>query len=304
MGVTTSTHGENMQTTPLGDLFAAEMTGPVFHSPPTPGQASEIEAAMTHYTVVALRNQEISDSEQIAFSRVFGPLELPPNLGIRKFDTLGRIRSELYDVSNLDNTGEIEKPDSAKRQFGKANELFHTDSSFHNMPTKWSLLSARMLPSGGGHTDFIDMRLVYEALAEDVKVEIEDLSAEHSLAQSRERAGFMEMTEAMKKLTPPVSQPLVNTAADGRKTLYLSAHASHIVGWPIDKGRALLEMLYEFACQDRFQYRHNWLPADLLIWDNRCTMHRAVPFDDRREKRDMRRATINESGLERSVSDY
>jgi alpha-ketoglutarate-dependent 2,4-dichlorophenoxyacetate dioxygenase len=290
-----------LKTSPLGEQFAAEMEGPVFRQPPDPAQIAEIEAQMARFAVLALRNQDITDSEQIAFSRAFGPLELPPNLGIRKLDTLGRIRPELYDVSNLDNRGEIEKPDSPKRQFGIANQQFHTDSCFHDLPTKWSLLSARVLPRGGGHTEFIDMRLVYAALDRDTREKIEGLQAEHSLAHSRERAGFTGMSEAMQKMTPPVAQRLVCTAADGRKALFISSHASHIVGWPLERGRALLEKLYQFACQDRFLYRHNWHPKDLLIWDNRCTMHRAVPFDDLTEKRDMRRATINESGPERSA---
>lgn len=289
-----------LQTRPLGRYFAAEIRAPAFHQPPTDEEASAIEEAMARFAVVALRNQEISDEEQIAFSRAFGPLELPPNLGIRKLDTLGRIRPELYDVSNLDKQGNIEAQDSSKRHFGKANELFHSDSSFNSLPTKWSLLSARLLPSGGGYTDFIDMRMVYAALDEDTKGEIDGLSAEHSLQHSRERAGFMDMTESMKQMTPPVAHPLVRTAADGRKTLYISAHASHIIGQPVDRGRRLLERLYSFACQDRFIYRHHWQKADLLLWDNRCTMHRAVPFDDLNEKRDMRRTTINEQGAERS----
>jgi len=293
-----------LKTTPIGKYFAAEMSGAVFHAPPTPEEVAQIEAAMAKYAVVALRDQALSDEEQIAFSRAFGPLELPPNLGIRKFDTLDRIRPELFDVSNLDRNNEIENADSAKRQFGKANELFHTDSSYHRLPTKWSLLSARILPSGGGHTDFIDMRMVYAELPEDTKEKIESLQAEHSLWRSRERAGFAPASEQMRNAAPPVNQPLVGRAADGRKTLFLSAHASHVVGWPLEIGRELLEELYEFACRDeRFRYRHNWKPNDLLMWDNRCTMHRAVPFDDRSEKRDMRRATINESGPERSVTD-
>jgi alpha-ketoglutarate-dependent 2,4-dichlorophenoxyacetate dioxygenase len=279
------------------------MSGAVFHSPPTPGQAHEIEAAMERHAVVVLRDQTIDDEEQIAFSRVFGPLELPPNLGIRDTVTLGRIRSELFDVSNLNGEGEIEDEDSLKRRFGKANELYHTDSSYNNLPTKWSILSARILPAGGGHTDFIDMRLVYENLPEETKARIDGLSVEHSLWRSRERAGFTPDNDAMRKAVAPAMHPLVRRAADGRKTLFLSSHASHITGWPVDQGRALLDELYDLACQERFHHRHDWRPGDLLMWDNRCTMHRAVPFDDLTEKRDMRRATINESGPECSASD-
>jgi alpha-ketoglutarate-dependent 2,4-dichlorophenoxyacetate dioxygenase len=289
---------------PLGKHFAAEISGRVFRQPPDEEQVAEIETAMSQYAVVALRDQSLDDDQQIAFSRAFGPLELPPNLGIRKFDSLGRIRPELFDVSNLDNQGEIEKSDSPKRQFGKANELFHTDSSYHNMLTKWSLLSARVLPSGGGFTDFIDMRLVYAALPDDIKTQLDDLGVEHSLWRSRERAGFAPASAAMRDAAPPVVQPLTGTAADGRKTLYISSHAADIVGWPVNKGRVLLDWLYDFACEQvQYRYRHHWQPNDLLIWDNRCTMHRGVPFDERNEKRDMRRATINESGVEQALTD-
>ena len=294
----------DLQVKPLGKHFAAEMSGTVFHQPPNSEQIAAIEAAMCRYGMLALRNQAVNDEQQIAFSRAFGPLELPPNLGIRKFDSLGRIRPELFDVSNLNNKGEIEPNDAPKRQFGKANELFHTDSSYHNMPTKWSLLSARVLPKGGGYTDFIDMRMVYEAMPEEMTTQLDDLHAEHSLWRSRERAGFAPVSEAMRDAAPPVVQPLSGVAADGRKTLYISSHASHIVGWPRDKGRAFLDRLYDFACeQEQCRYRHHWQPADLLIWDNRCTMHRAVPFDDRHEKRDMRRATNNEAGTEYALTD-
>jgi len=287
-----------METRPLGGDYAAEMLGPAIRGAPDPDQVAEIEAAMARYAVVVLRNQPVNDDEQIAFARAFGPLELPPSLNIRKADTLGRIRPELYDISNLDARGEIETADSTKRQFGKANAMFHTDSSFNTLPTKWSLLSARVVPEGGVCTDFIDMRLVYAALPDDTKARIEGLQAEHSLWRSRERAGFTTVTEEQRKALPPVAHPLVRIAADGRKSLYVGAHTSHIVDWPLEEGRALLDELYDFACQDRFLYRHVWKPDDLLIWDNRCTMHRAVPFDDMNEKRDMRRATINESGPE------
>jgi len=287
-----------MQIKPLHPLFAAEIIGADLRDEVTPELKAFFERTVAKYAVVAVRDQQLDDEQHIRFSRAFGPLELPPLLGVG--GKRRRLRRELYDASNLDADGNLLSEDSPRRRYNKANLVFHTDSSFNDMPTKWSLLLAHVLPPEGGETEFIDTRVVYDDLPPDMKRRIEGLEAEHYLWYSRGKAGLKEITDEMRRLMPPVHHPVVRTSEDGRKCLYIGAHASHIVGWPEDEGRALLEELYAFATQRKYVYSHKWRPGDLLIWDNRCTLHRAGEFDDLKHKRDLRRTTINEYGPERA----
>jgi alpha-ketoglutarate-dependent 2,4-dichlorophenoxyacetate dioxygenase len=286
---------------PLHPVFAAEVLGADLRLEPSPELVETIEQAMAEYAVVAVRDQQISDDDHIRFSRAFGPLELPPNLGMRT--QKGRLRRELYDASNLDEHGDLLTADSPRRRYNRGNELFHTDSSFNDLPTKWSLLLAHEVPPGGGNTEFVDLRAVYADLPTQTKARVEGLVAEHYLWHSRERGGFTAVTDEMRRLMPPVRHPIVRTAADGRPTLYIGAHASHVVGWPLDEGQALLEELLTIASQSRYVYAHRWRDGDLVIWDDRCTLHRVTSFDDLRHRRDMRRTTINEYGPERASTD-
>ncbi len=260
-----------------------------------------VEHAMAQYAVVAIRDQHISDAQHIGFSRAFGSLELPPNLGMATMKR--RLRPELYDASNLDENGELLDPESPRRSYNRGNELFHTDSSFNDLPTKWSLLLAHVLPPAGGNTEFVDLRAVYAELPPATRTRLEGLVAEHNLWHSRESGGFSAVTDEMKRLMPPVRHPMVRTAANARRTLYIGAHASHVVGWPVDEGRALLRELHTLAAEPRHIYTHQWRDGDLVIWDNRCTLHRATRFDDLRHPRDLRRTTINEHGPERASTD-
>lgn len=287
-----------MEVRPLHPLFGAELIGADLRNEVTPEFRELIESTMAEYALLAVRDQHIDDEQHIRFSRAFGPLELPPLLGVG--GKKRRLRRELYDASNLDADGNLLTEDSARRQYNKANLVFHTDSSFNAMPTKWSLLLAHVIPPEGGETEFVDTRAVYDDLPEDMKKCIDGLEAEHYLWYSRGKAGLKEITDEMRRLMPPVHHPLVRTSANGRKALYIGAHASHIVGWPEDEGRALLDELYAFATQPKYVYSHVWRPGDLLIWDNRCTLHRAGSFDDLKHKRDLRRTTINEYGRERA----
>jgi alpha-ketoglutarate-dependent 2,4-dichlorophenoxyacetate dioxygenase len=286
---------------PLHPVFAAEVLGADLRLEPSPELVETIEQAMAEYAVVAVRDQQISDDDHIRFSRAFGPLELPPNLGMRP--QKGRLRRELYDASNLDEHGDLLTADSSRRRYNRGNELFHTDSSFNDLPTKWSLLLAHEVPPEGGNTEFVDLRAVYADLPTRTKARVEGLVAEHYLWHSRERGGFTAVTDEMRRLMPPVRHPIVRTAADGRPTLFIGAHASHIVGWPLDEGEALLEELLTIASQPRYVYAHRWRDGDLVIWDDRCTLHRVTSFDDLRHRRDMRRTTINEYGPERASTD-
>jgi alpha-ketoglutarate-dependent 2,4-dichlorophenoxyacetate dioxygenase len=286
---------------PLHPVFAAELEGADLGAEPSPELVAVVEQAMARYAVLVVRGQHVSDEDHIRFSRAFGPLELPPNLGMP--NQKRRLRRELYDASNLDENGEVLAVDSPRRKYNRGNELFHTDSSFNDLPTKWSLLLAHELPPAGGDTEFVDLRAVYADLPRATKARLEGVVAEHYLWHSRERGGFTAVTDEMRRLMPPVQHPVVRTAADGRPTLYIGAHASHIVGWSVDEGQALLQELLTLAAQPRYVYAHEWRDGDLVIWDDRCTLHRATSFDDLRHRRDMRRTTISEYGPERASTD-
>lgn len=287
-----------LQTRALHPLFAAEAAAVDLLDPAMP---SAVEAAVDTHAVLVLRGQWLDDDAQITFSRRFGALELPPSLGIRNAAQVRRVGEGIFDVSNLNADGGIEPRDLPRRQFGKADQVFHTDSSFHALPTKWSLLSARIVPASGGETEFIDLRAVYTALPETLQRRIAPLSAWHSIWHSRARAGSPLPPAEIRDRLPPVLQQIVRIAPDGRPTLFIGAHAGEIAGMNPDEGRALINELNAFAAQPRFVYAHRWRAGDLVIWDNRCTLHRATPFDDLHEKRDMRRTTIMEHGPERSA---
>lgn len=283
-----------MHTRPLHPLFVAEVTGVDLRNTLYRETVLEIVAALERHAVLVFREQALEDEQQIAFSRLFGPLEAPIG-AIRKGRKL-RLRKELADVSNLDESNNIRASSDRWRMMLRANELWHTDSSFKRVPAKFSLLSAREVPPEGGETEFSDLRASYEALEPATRDRIEPLVAEHSIFHSRGLIGYTEFSDEERTALPPVQQALVCLhAGSGRKTLYLASHASHIIGWPIAQGRALLDDLTNFSTQPRFVYQHRWRVGDLVVWDNRCTLHRARPYDDTRCRRDMRRTTVEDS---------
>jgi len=286
-------------TVPLSRWFAAELQGVDIAQDVTPEVRDAVEAAMSEYAVVVIRGQShAGDADQIRFSRAFGSLELPPDLGMTDKVGPSRVVRELYDVSNLDENGELDQPDTLRRRFAKGNEYFHTDSSFNALPTKWSLLFAHEVPPEGGNTEFADTRLAYERLDDSIRQAIEGLEVQHDLTQSRAKGGLTG-TDIFAKVFPPVIQPLVRTSASGRKALYIGSHAARVVGMDEGEGRALLDKLVERASKPQLIYSHKWQVGDLVIWDNRCTMHRATPFNYMADRRDMRRSTINEYGEDR-----
>jgi alpha-ketoglutarate-dependent 2,4-dichlorophenoxyacetate dioxygenase len=279
-----------MQINQLHPLFVGEIIGLDTSAPVTPDTIQAVEDAMAKYAVCVIRNASLRDEDHIRFSRAFGPLELPPPGG-------KRIAPELYDISNLDANGEIRQPAPGAPDPADF-ERFHTDSPFNSLPTKWSLLLAYVVPPEGANTDYVDTRAVYEDLPQEMKDRIENLSADHDMFRALERRGVVFGDEKLRKAYPRMSHPLVRTSASGRKALYLGWHAVNITGWNEEDGQKLLDELYEFATQSKYVYSHKWRPGDLVIWDNRCTMHSPTPFERYRYKRDMRRATINEYGPE------
>ena len=284
---------------PVHPVVGAELLGADLREAPSPELVTIVNEAMAKYAVLVIRDQKITDEQHIRFTRAFGSLELMPDLG-NKNHKGGRVRPEMYDASNLDENGEIVGPDSPRAAFNKGNELFHSDSSYNNLPTKWSLLMGHAVPPEGGDTQFIDMRAVYDALSPEMKAKCDELTVEHYIWHSRRRGGLTGITKEMEEAMPPVHHPLVRLSENGRKALYMGGHASHIVGWPEEEGRAFLEELYQFAIQPQFIYSHKWRVGDLLIWDNRCTMHRGTPFPYFKYKRDLRATRMLESGPDRS----
>jgi alpha-ketoglutarate-dependent 2,4-dichlorophenoxyacetate dioxygenase len=283
---------------PLEDKFAAELLGANLHVPPDSELIDTFEEAMARYAVVVVRDQMIDDAEQIRFARAFGPLELPPHMGIKR-NVAPRIGFGLYDISNLDVNGAFLPVDSLRIAFNKGNEQFHTDSSFNTLPTKWSMLSARVVPPEGGNTEFCDARAAYDALADEIRARAESATAEHWLWKTRVAGGYMNVTDDMVNAMPPARHPVVRTVPEsGRKSLYLGSHVTHIVDWPREESDAFIAAVNAHIGQPEFRYVHEWRVGDLLVWDNRCTLHRATKYDMFRYKRDLRRATINEYGPE------
>jgi len=278
---------------PVTDSFAAEIGDIDLRRPLDPETVAALEATFDRYSVLIFGDQQLSDEEQIAFSRNFGPLEITIQ-AIRK-DARLRVRPELADVSNLDASNNVMPADSTRRKFNDGNRLWHTDSSFKRLPAKCSLLYARTIPPTGGHTEFADMRAAWDALPAATKARLEGLVAEHSIMTSRARIGFTDFAPEEHEQMPPVPQVLVRThAGSRRRTLYIASHAGRIYGMPDDEARDLLAALMAHATQRQFVYTHRWRPNELVMWDDRCTMHRGRPYDDLRYKRDVRRTTVSD----------
>ena len=277
---------------PLRGPFAGEVSGLDITRPIDRDAAAAIEAGMDAYAVLVFRGQHLTDEQQIAFTLNFGELESYKTAGhIRKREDQ-RLGPGIADFSNLDRDGKIMSAEDRVWFFKLGDRLWHSDSSFRPAPAKYSLLSGRVIPSWGANTEFADMRAAYEALDERTKAEVADLVCEHSLIYSREAIGFVDLTAEEIAAFAPVCHPLVRRhPVTGRPSLFLSAHAGAIVGWTVPESRMFLRDLTEHATQSEFVYSHVWKPGDLVMWDNRATMHRGRRFDHR-EVRDVRRTTL------------
>ena len=271
-------------------IFVGEVSGVDLRQPLSKDEVAAVEAAMDRHAVVVFHDQNITDEQQIAFSRNLGEIEDPAG-GTVTLPYQKRLNPLMNDVSNL---GQDQRPlarDDRRRLFNLGNQLWHSDSSFRAVPAKYSILSGRIIVEKGGNTEFADMRAAYDALDVETKALVEDLICEHSLMYSRGQLGF-EVTPEERVMFRPVRQRLVRThPVTGRKSLYLASHAGTIVGWPVPEARALLRDLIEHATQPQFVYSHKWRQYDLVMWDNRQTMHRVRRFDDT-QIRDMRRTTV------------
>ena len=273
--------------------FFAEVSGVDLRNSLSDEEWKEIKFAFDEHAILLFRNQPLTDEQHVAFSERFGPVRIATNY---HWKTESRFtHPQMIDISNIGNDGEILPPDDERRMHSRANMLWHTDNTFKHVPSRCSLLLAREVPDEGGDTEFADMRAAYEALCDLMKDKIESLISKHSIVYSRKTMGFEEFTVGAKNELPPVSQVLVRYNFEtGRKALYLASHASHIVDWPKEKGRALLNELMDHATQEQFVYQHKWQTGDLIIWDNRCTMHRATEYDDLNARRDLQRTTVSD----------
>jgi alpha-ketoglutarate-dependent 2,4-dichlorophenoxyacetate dioxygenase len=277
--------------TELTPGFVGEVSGIDITQPLTRAQAEALEAGMDRYAVLVYHDQRFTDEQQKAFSRNFGSLEQTVGGNITKAADR-RLDMEMADVSNLDANHKPLARDDRRRLFNLGNQLWHSDSSFRAIPAKYSLLSGRIVVDAGGNTEFADMRAAYDALDAKTKAEVEDLVCEHSLIYSRGTLGFTDLSEEEKQMFKPVRQRLVRThPVTGRKSLYLSSHIGTIVGWPMPEARAFIRDLTEHAVQPQFTYSHKWRQYDLVMWDNRTTLHRVRRFDETKV-RDMRRTTV------------
>ena len=280
--------------------FVGEVSGVDLRQPLTKDEAATIEAGMDKYAVLVFHGQDITDDQQMAFALNFGPRENPRGGNITKKEDYRLGSAGLNDVSNLGKDGKPLEKDSRTHLFNLGNCLWHSDSSFRAIPAKFSLLSARVVNPKGGNTEFADMRAGYDALDAETKAEIEDLICEHSLMYSRGSLGFVDYSDEEKEMFKPVLQRLVRThPVHRRKSLYLSSHAGAIKGMSVPEGRLLLRDLNEHATQNEFVYVHKWTLHDLVMWDNRQTMHRVRRYDQS-QPRDMRRATV--AGTEPTVA--
>jgi alpha-ketoglutarate-dependent 2,4-dichlorophenoxyacetate dioxygenase len=251
---------------------------------------AEIRAGMDEYAVLVFRDQPFADEEQLAFAqRLDGVLHTKTGGRVIGKNRFGN--EALSDISNVGEDGGLMKPGDRRRMYTLGNRLWHTDASFQDPPGRYSMLSARVVPSSGADTEFADMRAAYDALAASTKAKLEGLRVHHSIAHSRQTLGFEFSKDEEEQLKGAV-HPLVRTIPrSGRRSLYLASHASRIIDWPVPEGRLLLHELIEHATQGEFVYRHVWRVGDLVIWDNRATMHRATPFEDTVERRELRRVT-------------
>ena len=278
---------------PVTPGFVAEVGDVDLSKPLSAADEAAIKDAFWEYAVLIFPQQELTPQQHVDFAKRFGPVETDRVLD--QTVTPHRLDPSFADISNLAPDGAIWAEDSRQRAYKAGNRLWHTDSSFKYRPGLASMLYAHAVAPVGGHTEFADERAAYDALPDAMKRRLEGLIAEHSIAESRRKSGFTEFNTDEARRLPPVPQVLVRRIPQsGRKSLYLASHIGQIIGMPEGEGRALVAELIAHATQRQFVYTHRWRRRDLVMWDNRCTMHRGTDYDDLRWVRDMRRTTVSD----------
>ena len=270
----------------VGDVAGVELSPTL-----APDAVRQLTDAIDRHAVLVFHEQSLDDDRLLGVGRLFGGIEPPRNHRVQQ-----RLKhAELADISNLDARNQLRARDDHRRLDALGNQLWHSDASFRVVPGALSMLFAHVVPPVGGETEFADLRAAYDALTPALQARIEDLVVEHSIFHSRGQLGHTDYTDAERAALPPARHRLVRVhPGSGRKTLYLGSHASHVVGWPMPDGRLLLRDLTEHATQREFVHRHTWRVGDLVIWDNRCTLHRGRPYDDAVHPRDLRRVTTKD----------
>ncbi|MCZ6644618.1 MAG: TauD/TfdA family dioxygenase [SAR324 cluster bacterium] len=276
---------------PITENFVAEIGDVDLSGQLAPADLTAVKDAFWKYAVLIFPGQQLSQDQHLQFASQFGPLE--SGTGIGRGNKPPRLRPELADVSNVDQQGALLERDDRLKKYQLGNRLWHTDASFRPVPALCSLLYAHTVAPIGGHTEFADQRAAYDTLPEEMKERLAGRIAEHSIFTSRAQVGMTEFEEEELKDFPPVPQMVVRTIPEnGRKSLYVPSHAGRIFDMPEAEGLALIDQLMEHATQRQFVFTHRWRENDLVMWDNRCTLHRGTGYDDTRWKRIMQRATV------------
>ena len=283
----------NITVCPVTPEFVAEIGDVDLSKPLAAADFAAIQAAFWKYAVLIFPGQDLTPEQHLAFAQKFGPIETDRVLDPKV--TPSRLSNSFADISNLAPDGAIWEQDSRQRMYKAGNKLWHTDSSFKFLPGLCSLLYSRRIAPVGGHTEFADQRAAYDALPQAMQERLRGLVAEHCIATSRRRSGFTQFTEDEMRRLPPVPQTLVRTIPqNSRKSLYVASHAGRIISMPDDAGRALIDQLIAHVTQRQFVYTHRWRQNELVMWDNRCTLHRGTDYDDLRWIRDMQRVTVSD----------
>ncbi|MFN2460393.1 MAG: TauD/TfdA dioxygenase family protein [Candidatus Velthaea sp.] len=278
---------------PLHPPFAGEVAGVDVRRIQDPAQVADLRELLDEFGVLVFRKQPFEDDEQVAFAqRLDGELHVKTGLAVIAQEKARLKNAAVTDISNLDESDEPMARDDRRRMYSLGNRLWHTDASFQDPPGRYSMLSAKTVPPEGGETEYADMRAAYDALPDSLKRRIEGLRAHHSIVHSRRTIGFTDFSPQEEAALPGADHPLVRVLPGSqRRSLYIASHASHIIDWPVPEGRLLLMDLMARATRPKFVYRHHWRAGDFVVWDNRCTMHRGLPFDETRYRRDLRRVT-------------
>ncbi|MFC4255159.1 hypothetical protein GRI97_06965 [Altererythrobacter xixiisoli] len=282
--------------------FFGEITGADLIGEPDENLRNFVEQAMAEHAVCVVRHSPISDEQHLRFARLFGPLELPPGYAERKAASVRpRIAPEMFFAGNIDDDNQIIPPKPPSQDIGAGAQRFHADSSFNPQPSKWSMLRGVECPPSevGGDTLFADMRAAFDDLPPEMQQRLEGLTGIHDFWKGREYAGLT-VSDSMRTRfrMPPMEHPLVRTMANGRKSLFVGGHCTGVKGMSEEEGHELVEWLYRHTTSDQYVHRHQWVEGDIVIWENRCALHAATPLNTSEYRRDMRRATVNESGRE------
>ena len=282
---------------PIQPKFCGEVFDFDLRHPLSAEDIVAVHDGMDKHGVLVFHGQKMTDEEHLAFTKQLGPVQTNEAANLIKRKER-RLDLDFSDVSNLDKDEKLLARDDRRRMFSLGNRLWHSDASFRAVPAKYSLLYGHIVPPTGGNTEFSDMRQAYNTLDNETKVEIEDLICEHSNLFSRAQIGFDKFTDEELVAFKPVQQRLVRYHPKmDYKTLYMSTPIGGIIGWPRPEAMAFIRDLLEHATQKAFVYSHKWEQGDLVIWDNRQTMHRVRRYDDLKYVRDMRRTTLMGDGL-------